>query len=256
MLVVLAHQDDEIALGARILLETRAGATVYCVFLTDGSRQGTPSAREAESRIVLARLGVPERNIFSIGSLAGISDGQLVDQLDLALERLRASLDGVTVDAIYCLAWEGGHHDHDASHLVALAYAAPLNLLRSTWGAPLYNGHRRFGSLYRVMSPLPDGEWQSRKITCRDAVLLLRLTRVYRSQRKTWTALLPGAFVKLLLRGRESLQRVDAARVSRRPHDGALYYERRFKVPYERFVAAARPFIERHLRGSYTAPSS
>ena len=49
------------------------------------------------------------------------------------------------VDEVWTLAWEGGHQDHDAAHLVAIAFAnrrgAPV------FEVPLYHGHLSRGSL-------------------------------------------------------------------------------------------------------------
>jgi hypothetical protein len=113
--------------------------------------------------------------------------------------------------------------------------------------APLYNGFRRPGPFFRVMSPLPGGEWQHCAVSRDDARLVLRLTSHYVTQRTTWRALIAGAAIQLLLFGRQSMRRADATLVRTRPHSGRLYYERRFGVPFETFDALARPFIERRL---------
>jgi hypothetical protein len=47
----------------------------------------------------------------------------LVEHLDRALALLESRVTE-PVDNVWCLAWEGGHQDHDASHLVAVAFAA------------------------------------------------------------------------------------------------------------------------------------
>jgi hypothetical protein len=247
VLAVLAHQDDEIAIATRILDEVRSGAAVHCVFLTDGSRGGVTAARDEESRAVLTRLGVIADHIHFIGSELPIHDGELAAHLDEALAALIATVGGIAFDAVYTLAWEGGHHDHDAAHLVALAFARERNVLRETWCAPLYHGLSRPGPLFRAMSPLAGGEWVHRRIDRRDAKMILRLTSLYVTQKRTWRALLPGAVMQLLLRARESMQRADVGRIARPPHAGLLYYERRFRTPYATFEALTRSFVARRL---------
>ena len=52
------------AMATRIAFETRAGRAVRCVFLTNGAARGvSPAVRDAESVVVLARLGVPKTTV-------------------------------------------------------------------------------------------------------------------------------------------------------------------------------------------------
>jgi LmbE family N-acetylglucosaminyl deacetylase len=229
---VFAHQDDEIAAAPRIRRAVAAGDQVACAFLTDGKN---PIVRDDESRRALASLGVTD--IAFIGSENQIADGTLVENLDRALALLSTRFD--RADEVWTLAWEGGHHDHDAAHLVALAFAQERGA--RCFEVPLYTGFRRVGPLFRVCCPIADG-WTSRKLTLREVLANAALMRFFRSQRRTWLALLPG----MLTTWREHVREASAARVQSRPHDGPLYYERRF--PYSRFEACARPFIEARLR--------
>ena len=244
VLFVFAHQDDEIAAASRIAYEVASGATVFCVFLTDGASKTPAVIRNAESVAVLTSLGVQPSNIAFIGSDIGIADGRLVEHLDRALTALDVRLRGVNVETIYCLAWEGGHQDHDASHLVALAFAKRRALLDRCFEVPLYRG---WGRLFRVLSPIARESWQRRRITFTSGLRFSMLAWKYPSQRFSWAGLFPETFLKLALFRRELVRRVDPSRVRTRPHPGWLLYERRFKFPYDRFAQAAAPFIEVHL---------
>ncbi|HYC93732.1 MAG TPA: PIG-L family deacetylase [Thermoanaerobaculia bacterium] len=236
-LFVFAHQDDEIAAAARIAHLVRTGATISCVFLTNGEyRSVTSAVRDEESRRVLSRLGVDLARVFFAGSEAGIPDGALVEHLDRALALLEARVPEA-VDEVWCLAWEGGHHDHDASHLVAVAFAAKRGL--PCFELPLYHG-------YQTLAPLRVGApWVGRPVPFGEGLRLLALCRFYRSQRKTWLGLLPGAIVRLLLGRREWTRAVDITRLAAKPHDGVLFYERRFRFSWETFDRHARDFIAR-----------
>src|ERR1043165_10179605 len=101
-LYVFAHQDDEVAIAPRIARDVAAGARVVCAFLTDG---GAPAVRDAESRAVMAELGVQDV-IF-----VGFPERALVEHLDAAYY----ALEEIDAEAIVTLAWEGGHQDHDAA---------------------------------------------------------------------------------------------------------------------------------------------
>ena len=231
---------------ARIELESRT-ATVFCVFLTDGAgAAATASTRNQESLDVLTRVGVSRTNVFFPGSEIPIADGTLVHHLDLALEHLERHMAAVDVDTIYCLAWEGGHHDHDASQLAAAAFAVRRGRLDRCIEVPLYR--KLAGPFFRVFSPLGDRHsWTRRRITLRDGLRYCMLTRHYRSQRGSWLGLLPGAILKLVFFRREDLRPVDITRYPRRPHQGRLFYEGRFRFAYETFEKAAAPFIAAHF---------
>ena len=236
-------------MATRIRFESRAGHSVYCAMLTNGSGYGASSTvRDAESLTVLTKLGVSADRVFFLGSRHAIADRKLVYSLEHCLELLEKQLSLAVIDQIFCLAWEGGHPDHDASHLLALAFARQRGLLQQTWQFSLYHGRGMPGGLFRVMTPLaPPKTWQRRRITLREAVAISLLIRHYRSQRSSWVGLLPEAMLRLVAFRREVMQRVSCEAVLARPHEGALLYERRFGVDYNTWRGAAEPFIRRHI---------
>lgn len=248
-LFVFAHQDDEIAAASRIAFVLRNGGRVSCAYLTNGEGgRATSAVRDEESRVVLQRLGVSAARVHFLGSEHGVPDGKLVEHLDRALALLDAAL-VEPVDEVVCLAWEGGHHDHDASHLVAVAFARRRRIARCI-ELPLYHGHRMPGAWFRALTPLRVGAaWSSRRIGLLEGLRIAALCRFYRSQRKTWLGLLPSALIHLALTRREWTRPVDVARLRAKPHNGALLYERRFGVAWEEFASHAMPFVAGHLAG-------
>src|SRR5581483_5234458 len=244
LLCVFAHQDDEYGVAARISRERREGRRVLCVFLTNGAASVPAAVRDAESRSVLLNLGVDEHDIHFVGSEHCVPDGSLVDHLEAALTMLNHSLQQIEIGEVLTLAWEGGHQDHDAAHLVAVAFAQQRGIPCREY--PLYRGNR-YGQLFRVLSPIRDGGAKTR-LRFREALQASMLAWRYRSQRRTWLGLFGESFLKLVVLRREVLHDVDPARLLDPPHARPLFYERRFRFPWERFSAAARPFIERHIR--------
>jgi LmbE family N-acetylglucosaminyl deacetylase len=249
ILFVLAHQDDEVMHSTRIEREVARGNEVHCVFLTDGDASGRgASVRDAESRAVLTSLGVPEECIHFLGSEHGIADGSLVDHLPKAYRLLAALLGGRRIDRVYAMAWEGGHADHDAAHILALALAERHGALHRCWQIPVYHGHLMPWGLYRVLSLLPARRRPLvRKMPLREAFHHAMLGFRYRSQWKTWLAIMPEFLVRRLIQRREVLAAVDPAALNKRPHEGALFYETRFGVPYDRFALVVAGFLEEHL---------
>ncbi len=236
-LFVFAHQDDEIAFASRILFEVRSGRRVRCICLTDGGPHHT--TRNLETLGALTSLGVAADDVAFTST---IPDGSLVEHLDEALERVENFASSQQVDSVYCLAWEGGHQDHDASQLVAVAFAKRHGLLDRCFEMPLYRGWWKH--LFRVMSPMPGAaDWQRRRISFRDGLRVGLLATRYRSQRLSWLGLFPETFLKFAVMRRELVRHVDSQRVRARPHAGALFYEGRFRFPYERFVSASARFI-------------
>ncbi|HEY0141803.1 MAG TPA: PIG-L family deacetylase [Thermoanaerobaculia bacterium] len=245
-LFVFAHQDDEVAMATRILDALRGGDTVSCAYLTDGATRRAPApVRDQETRDVLQRLGVDLARVHFLGSRHGIADGKLHEHLDDALQLLEARVPE-KVDEVITLAWEGGHHDHDCAHLVALAFATRRGV--AVHEMPMYHGHRLPGPFFRTLTPLRvGGGWNSRAIRFRDGLHIALLCRFYRSQRRTWLGLLPEALLRLSLGRKEWSRPVDPRRVDARPHEGPLFYERRFRVSYAVVARAAAEFRQRLL---------
>ena len=224
---VFAHQDDEIAFASRIRYTLDRGDRVQCVCLTDGINA---NIRDEESRIVLEKLGVGP---LIVAKENRIPDGSLPEHMDRALEFLQS----IDADEVITLAWEGGHQDHDAAFLVAATYARERGI--RCLEMPLYNGHHTPGGFFRVMHPVGDG-WTSRRISMRERIHDILLTRFYPSQRKSWLGLAP---LMLLGRPRELTRVADLRRAEHPPHPGRLLYERRFHYPYARFADHARRFL-------------
>jgi LmbE family N-acetylglucosaminyl deacetylase len=230
VLVILAHQDDEIGILARIAYETARGARVWCAYLTDGASRVAAAVRDAESLAVLARVGVPPERVGFVGA-PRVLDGTLFAHVDRALASLRAWAAAIPeVGRIYSLDWEGGHHDHDAAHLVALAFARERGVA-DVFTYSLYNAWRRPRRFFRVTSFVPAaGAILRRRLSLSEALLPVRALAAYPSQRSTWLGLGPGLAVRAVLRREERLRRAQPERLRERPHAGALLYETLFGV--------------------------
>ena len=140
---------------------------------------------------------------------------------------------------------EGGHHDHDAAHLVGLALAQELGI-RDVWQASLYQGRGLPGGAFRVLAPMPEnGPVTSRRLPLGARLRYLGYCLSYPSQWKTWLALFPMVMLHYLTHGSEQLQRVDARRVLETPHAGEVLYERRGFITWAAFAAATRALRER-----------
>jgi LmbE family N-acetylglucosaminyl deacetylase len=245
VLFVVAHQDDECFMSTRIAREVRQGHRVLFACLTDGTAKGVRSGRRnAESTRVLTGLGLASSDLFFTGSARSIPDGRLHDHFGNAFEGLRNAFRSVAIDEIYTTAYEGGHQDHDATHVIAVALAREHDVVDCTFQMPLYNGFQTRWKFFSVGKPLAaNGPLVERSLEDEGLLSHAMLCRHYPSQRVPWLGLFPGRFVQLCLRRREAVQRVVPMRIRERPHDGPLLYERRGGPTFGEFCARRDAFL-------------
>lgn len=241
VLFLFAHQDDEFGVFHLIEECQREGHRPICVYFTRGSaRFGL--RRQAESRQVLYKLGVQPDDILFVGDDLAIDDATLPASLTQVSEWLADWLTKFTViERIHVLAWEGGHHDHDALHAITVQSADALGLLPRVRQFALYNKYRCPGPFFKVLSPLAEnGPLESHKIPVMRRIAYIRLCLSYPTQWKTWIGLFPFVVLHYALRGDQTLQPVSLARLSERPHKGTLYYEHRKFFDWDRMQACLR----------------
>ncbi len=243
VLFVLAHPDDEFGVFPWIEQALRDGRQAVCVWMTDGGWGGQDVlCRQQESQAVLARMGVPLGSMHFLGSVHGIADGDLWNQLVPALQALRAQCAAAPPSELVIPAWEGGHPDHDASHLVGLALAREVGAAARQY--TLYQGENLPGPMFKVLSPLAaNGPCVPVAVTIRQRLRYILACTRYRSQWKSFVGLLPFYAMKLCLRRHPFvLQPVRLERTSERPHPGPLLYERRGGPHWDAFAARTAEF--------------
>lgn len=241
-LFLLPHPDDEFAVAGHLRDAVQTGDALQVVYLTDGGYSGQDvRVRERESLRVLARLGVASSSVVFLGREHGFPDGSLHAHLPRARAALHALVAATGVpDRVYLPAWEGGHQDHDAGHLLGLSLEVPGASLRQF---PLYHGAGLPGPLFRVMSPLAtNGQGERRPASLRERLGLVRACFSYPSQWKTWLGLTPFVLLHVLRDGGFHLQPVDPRRILQPPHAGPPLYERRGFLAWQLFAETTADF--------------
>ena len=247
-LFLFAHQDDEFGVFYEIQRLIKRGDKVTVAYLTSGTSDGTPSPfRDAESIFVLKKLGVSESNIVFLGTNTGIPDGDLCSHLDLAYRGIDDLIaKDEAPEKLYFHAWEGGHQDHDAVHLIGVVLGEHLGILERCYQFPLYSGVDLPAAFFRMFYCLPEnGPPHLTTIPWRQRIEFIKFCFHYPSQLKTWIGLFPFFLFHYLFFGTQILQPVSAKQIHRPPHLGKLLYERRGFYSYKKFSEVTSGFINR-----------
>ena len=244
-LFLLAHQDDEFAVYFEIERTLALGGRAICLYLTDGSARTVPRRRNEESLAVLARLGVPSADVHFLGESLNVVDGQLVEHLERAYHALKAFLPNLgPISRLVIHAWEGGHPDHDAAHLLGLTLAQSLGCLESSRQFTSYRAAAGLAPLFALFRPLSaNGYVESNRIPVSARLRYVGYSLSYKTQRGTFLALLPLMIFDYMFHGTQKLQPLDRPRALERPHPGKLLYEARSGLAFETFWLRAAEFV-------------
>ena len=151
------------------------------------------------------------------------------------------------ISVLYMHAWEGGHQDHDAVHLIGVTYATKAGLIDVSRQFAAYRAASNPLGL-TIFAPLAEyGAVSAEPIPLAARLHYLRLNFSYPSQWKTWIALFPLIVFSYWTKPNQEVQRVSLLRLLHRPHGGPLLYERRNRMTYEQFQTAANCFLQLHL---------
>lgn len=234
LVYILAHFDDEYGAWPLVRARARAGLDQRFLFVADYASPAIAATRLAETRAMLAELGIAPDAVRHVGAGTGAQDGRLHTALPAALTALRATLADLPVERITTLAWEGGHPDHDCCAFMALRLAAELPSAPPVEQFALYQGKGLPGRLFRACAPIPEnGPVQRVPMSPADWLRYLAAVRHFPSQGRAWLGLWPAMFATFLTRGGYAYQQLAPERVRERPHAGRLLYERMFGAPYE-----------------------
>lgn len=252
-LFLLAHQDDEIGVFHKIAAETRRGGRALCVYMTNGAWAGVSSdKRNAESLKTLKKLGVAAQDVSFLGTTLSIPDGRLVECLERCFDGVCGLINdrrsaGMTIEQIVVHAWEGGHQDHDAGHLLGVALADHFGLMRDSRQFPLYRRADRGISIAFATPLQSNGAIEAEPIPLRDRFSYLRLLINYRSQIRVVLRLLPHLLRDYAASGTQKMQGLSLERVHELPNAPPMLYEVWKLYTHADFQRHAQPFLDRHL---------
>lgn len=225
-LVVVAHPDDEcVACGA--LLQRISKPVV--LYLTDGaprdqyfwerfgSREAYAIIRQQEARRALEYVGVRHFEFANEKDVSEVFiDQNLYRVLPQAWSKLAGAIKRYQPQALFTLAYEGGHPDHDSCSLLVSVAVRKFGL--PAWEASIYNRAVSRGS--EDIQPQRFVRESGAEIDVRPSVAELerkrQMWRQYESQ---------SDFLRLFSPEREIIRRMPAYDYSMPPHEGQLNYE-------------------------------
>ncbi len=246
-LFLLAHQDDEFFLMARLIQAVRQGEDIAVIYLTDGGKFS--AVRDQESRAVLKRIGVKPERIRFLGSEIGLTDTSLYRHLNRAFSALNRELDALpTPTRVFTHAWEGGHQDHDCVYALTVLTAQVRGWTMPLYQMPCYREVLWLRKFFAPSSPLPEnGPVEYADRPWRDVLRTFFLAYHYRTQRRSMTRYGSAILLRRFFHSKDPLQRISMSRLGQRPHKGLLYYQRKVGLPWET-VQATIAALAAHTR--------
>jgi LmbE family N-acetylglucosaminyl deacetylase len=247
---LLAHPDDDIFVRPVIRGSLRVSRRVVVIYLTNGAAGGrfAPSRRRQEALVALRSAGVRDDDIHFTGIVGDVPDGGLFDHLATSLDSILAALQGLCLPSrVISHAWEGGHPDHDAAHLLAIATARRLDCLSDSLAFPSYRTPDVWPLPFAVCKPLRmNGQRCDQRLSLVESLETLAALRHYRSQWVTFLGLGPGLAWQYCVCRSVPLQQLGMSSAPQRPTAKPLLAEKRFHVDWNHCARLATTFLSEH----------
>lgn len=227
---LFSHQDDEFGIFIQLQKDAKLNNT-YVFYLTSGTDKNINKnklyRRDKESIKTLTALGVKKKNIFFIGRMLKIKHNKLY----LHATKVKKFFDNYIIninkpDEIYTHSWEGGHEDHDTCNLIARNIKKNYKI-KNCYQFSLYNSFNTSIIFFKVFNPINKQNVKKIYTSLLDRLFLIKLLFNYTSQIKTWLGLYPFIIFHYLIKGYNSIEKLNSDKSIIKPHNGKLLYEKR-----------------------------
>ena len=244
---LLPHQDDELGIYAYIEQIKNKKKAIFIYLTTGKFNTSVNITRNFESQKVLENFGIPKKNIIFLGHITKTEDQRLCKKLEINLKKIKQLLHCKKINLIsriFTTAWEGGHPDHDAAFLLGLALSRFYKT--NFFCFPLYS--RINSSFFSLFS--------SNKAFYNEIKYKIRFTQIinfalnifnYKSQFKTFLILFPIIIYKFLKNKNQKIFFLKKNFLLLKPHQGQLFYEKRFNISFKKFMYLTLQFRIQNL---------
>lgn len=161
IVIFAPHPDDEtLACGGTIILETLKGSRVHLVFMTDGrnshtttpdtfpkpSQEEVKKIRKSEALKAVEILGADKSNI----SFLDFYDGTLKNNLSNAKQTVEKHLSDIQPAEIYLPAFADVHRDHHSTNGIVLAVIRKLKLSLDLFEYVIWAGEEQLAEMLKM----------------------------------------------------------------------------------------------------------
>lgn len=243
-----AHQDDEFFAAKFIQLQVAAGNKLKVIYTTNGKfANHNIETRRQEALSALSKIGVSKSDVIFLGHFLNVNDGEVYRRLDLIFQTLLDQHDFLISDVenIYVTAYEGGHHDHDATYILASALAIKCAKNVKINEFFLYNAIRVPAPFFRVMDPGVCNNIHKISLSWSEIFLSLTMILSYRSQWKTFIGLLPQILYAFIIKRRVVFRSPPEPFDLLYKYTGVPLYARRGRLDCEHFSDVVSEFIRK-----------
>jgi LmbE family N-acetylglucosaminyl deacetylase len=260
VLVLAAHEDDELAMVARIHRRISQGHPVHVAWSTDNTFLGDSSVRQAEARCAMGALDIPTSQLHFVGADLHLDSwASILAALPSVARSVDQLLREIAPGEIYVVSWEGGNLEHDATNLALAAALTSSGSKATVYEFPLYNqGSKHFPwfQVLRFAGP-EDHETYSDVPTWDEWRRFGRALHCYQTQSGIWWSVLADANLRLLSEG-FAFRSLPTHDFTRPPHEGLLNYEgNRVHRTLPRWIQSAlEPYLGREQGATFERMST
>lgn len=130
VLFVFAHSDDEFGIIGKIAQMKNAGKDVFLAWI-----RVSRNTRKNESRKAMRSLGISEEKM----SFLYCGDISSPDTFLVYIEQLAALISKCRFDQIYVVGYEGGHIEHDLTHIATVSACRSIGFTGQIYEFGLYH---------------------------------------------------------------------------------------------------------------------
>ena len=227
VLVVVAHQDDELFILSRLKQHLELKDTIFIVWTTASFQKGKKYAdrRIKESLEGIKRLGIPRENC----KFLLFQDGKTHLKMNKIIVKLKQFISKHSPDCIYVHAYEGGHIDHDVAHYSTVKALEELDLKSTVYEFPVYSAYKLSKIFpFKMRNFPPNLGTQCRKLSEQEYDFVLKYRQIFKSQR------FPFGFYVSLFPGKKRTYGIEYLRTL--PQYDYLKIPPGYQIAYKRFL--------------------